>query len=174
MKKYVRFLFSWYFISLQGFSLSKNTPVITLRMIAFLCFLCPNLRFQIPCDKWLNSNNALKNPHILVSYIIWLQIQGIVLRFSRATVIIDIQEIYEFWKISSSTGPVGSGFKNTLTASLPRGKTPPQECPDMMLSNLLERLLCYWNFGECGVSFYCHHSRVHSYLEWLHLIESYL
>ena len=48
-----------------------------------------------------------------------------------------------------------------------RGVRPrPTSVLDMTLNNLMVRFQQCWSFGECGVSFYCHCSQVHSDPEW--------
>ena len=53
--------------------------------------------------------------------------------------------------------PSRLGLQNTPTASLQRGKTPPNECPgyDTKQSD-----------GECGLPLHCHCSQVPSGSEW--------
>ena len=62
--------------------------------------------------------------------------------------------------------PSRLGLKNTPTASLQRGKTPPTSVLDMTLNNLMVRFQQCWSFGECGVPLHCHRSQVHSGPEW--------
>ena len=47
--------------------------------------------------------------------------------------------------------PSKLGLKNSLIASLPRGKITPTSVLDMTLNNLLVRLQQFWNFGKCRV-----------------------
>ena len=43
---------------------------------------------------------------------------------------------------------------------------PPTSVLDMTLNNLMVRFQQCWSFGECRVPLHCHHSQVHSGLEW--------
>ena len=47
-----------------------------------------------------------------------------------------------------------------------RGKTPPRNAPDMTLNYLMVMFQWCWVFGQREVPLHCHHSKVHSELEW--------
>ena len=51
-------------------------------------------------------------------------------------------------------------------ASLQRDNKPAMCVLDMILNNLMVRHQKCWSFGECGMPFHCHRSRVHSGPEW--------
>ena len=86
---------------------------------------------------------------------------------------------YEYLKIYKSVQIIS--FKNSYFISfcpvswgcrihrlhLCRGVIPPlTSVLDMTLNNLMVRFQQCWSFGECGVPLHCHHSQVHSGLEW--------